>query len=783
MNTSLGGLLRSWPVDPWLVLTLGTSAFLYLRGWAYWRRRRPERFRVQHLIAFLAGLATIGLALCSPLEPAASLLLSAHMVQHLALMMVAPPLLWLGSPYLPMLWGLPAPVRRHWVAPVLRVPLVPAAGTLLTAPVVAGPLFVIGTWLWHWPAAYELALREPAWHKFEHAVFLATALLFWYPVVQPYPSRPRGSRWLIVPYLLLADVQNTVLAAIFCFSGRVLYPRYDQVPRLARQSPLADQELAGLVMWIPGSVGYLVPAAVIAFGLLHSRRPRKRSEKAANTKAASARLVILDAPRRAVGKVSFDLLRVPGLGTFLRWRRGRQVIQAILLLLAVAVIVDGLTGPLVAPMNLAGVLPWTHWRGLVVLGLLVVGNLFCYACPFTLPRRLARSLVPAGRPWPRLLRSKWLAIGLLALFFWTYEVFALWSDPLLTAALVVGYFLAALGVDLWFTSGSFCKYLCPIGQFHFVGSLASPFEIRVRDGAVCESCGTKDCIRGNERGPGCELGLFLPHKVGNLDCTFCLDCVHACPSGNIGMLATAPTAGILSDRSRAGIGRVARRPDLALLVLLLAFAAFANAALMVGPVVEWRLGLGNGLGIDSDWPIVTLLIIAGIIVLPVLATALANCLSRWAGARSAGTTWWESWSRFSLTLAPLGASMWLVHFAFHFVTSYPTLVPVVQRASADWGVANLGEPRWECGCCAAAPPWLLRAEILALDLGLLASLYLGYRLARKLARGARTSVARTLLVLLPWGVIALGLFGVGIWILFQPMEMRGTMLLGGAVMP
>lgn len=736
-----------------------------------------------NLIAFLAGLATIGMALCSPLEPAASVLLVAHMVQHLALMMVAPPLIWLGSPYLPFLWGLPAIVRRHWVAPFLRVPIVRAAGAALTAPVVAGPLFVIGTWFWHWPAAYELALSQPAWHKLEHAVFLATALLFWYPVVHPYPSRPRGSRWFIVPYLLLADVQNTVLAAIFCFSGRVLYPRYDQVPRLAQLSTLADQELAGLVMWIPGSAGYLVPAAVIALGLLHARRPKKRIAMASTIHAASARLVILDAPRRTIGKEGFDLLCVPGLGTFLRWQRGRQVIQVILLLLAIAVIVDGLTGPRVAPMNLAGVLPWTHWRGLVVLGLLVIGNLFCHACPFTLLRRLARRLVPAGRPWPRWLRSKWLAIGLLALFFWTYEVFALWSDPWLSAALIAGYFLAALGVDLWFTSGSFCKYVCPIGQFHFVGSLASPFTIRVRDGVVCERCATRDCIRGNERSPGCELGLFLPQKVGNLDCTFCLDCVHACPSANIGILATLPTAGILSDRSRSGIGRVGRRPDLALLVLLLVFAAFANAALMVGPVVAWRIELGRALGLTSDWPLVTLLLVCGILVLPVLGTTLANGLSRLlgAGAHSTGNSWWESWSRFCFTLVPLGASMWLVHFVFHFVTSYPTIVPVIQRVSADWGVAHLGEPLWECGCCAAAPPWLLRAEILALDVGLLATLYLGYRLAQELAggQGARTSVARTLSVLLPWGVIALGLFAAGIWILFQPMEMRGTMLVGG----
>ena len=98
-----------------------------------------------------------------------------------------------------------------------------------------------------------------------------------------------------------------------------------------------------------------------------------------------------------------------------------------------AVIADGFMGDQMAAMNLAGVLPWTYWRFFVIVGLLAVGNVFCMACPFMLPRELGRRLGLATRHWPRPLRSKWLAVVLLALFFWAYEAFALWDSPLWTA--------------------------------------------------------------------------------------------------------------------------------------------------------------------------------------------------------------------------------------------------------------------------------------------------------------------------------------------------------------
>src|SRR5262249_51018123 len=153
--------------------------------------------------------------------------------------------------------------------------------------------------------------------------------------------------------------------------------------------------------------------------------------------------------------------------------------------------------------------------------------------------------------------------------------------------------------DSLFRGAAFCKYVCPIGQFNFVQSLASPMEVKARDAQVCATCQTKDCIRGRDGIPGCELHLFVPRKAGNLDCTLCLDCVHACPHANIGLVAIAPGAAMWHDTQRSGIGRFSRRPDIAALILLLVFGAFANAAGMVAPVVEWQERFSSDLGIDS----------------------------------------------------------------------------------------------------------------------------------------------------------------------------------------
>jgi hypothetical protein len=711
------------------------------------------------------------------------------MVQHLLLMMVAPPLLWLGNPLFPLLRGLPRPIRTYWAVPLLRSPALNRWFTRLTNPWVALALYTAVTWVWHAPAVYELALRSSGWHYLQHVCFLGSALLFWYPVVRPYPSRPSWSSWLLFPYLILADVQNTVLSALFTFSSRILYPYYAEMPRLAGVSALEDQAAAGVLMWVPGSLVFLLPLFGIALRLLYGpsqgsgvrgQESGVRSQRSGAKRPARISLPLVSSsltpdsrlltPGTGTGTgTGFDLLRMPLLGRFLRWRHARLALQLPLALLAGVLIYDGLRGPQVGPMNLAGVLPWIHWRGLLILALLAAGNLFCMACPFLLPRTLARCFLPRGRSWPRVLRTKWLAVALLVLFLWAYEAFSLWDSPWWTAWIVVGYFVSAFVVDGFFRGAAFCKYLCPIGQFNFVQSMVSPLEVRTRNPEVCARCTTKDCIRGRDGIPGCELNLFQPRKAGNMDCTFCLDCVHACPYDNVGILAGAPGKDLANDGFHSGLGRLARRPDLAALVLVLVFGAFVNAAGMVGPVVEWQDSLQAFLGQRSPLLGVTLFYLVALLLVPLLAVGMAAALSRAWGRLPGGML--EVATRFSYALIPLGFGMWLAHYSFHFLISYDTIVPTTQRLAWDLGWTALGEPAWVASCCRSVGEWLPRLEIVFLDLGLLLSLFAAYRIAESQC----PEPARVGKALAPWAVLSVLLFAIGVWIVLQPMQMRGIL--------
>jgi cytochrome c oxidase assembly factor CtaG len=752
---AIDAIFSSWTWQPWLAGTLLFCSAIYVRGWLELRRRSTAHWHGYQPAAFLLGLGTIYFALASPIDTFAAFLLQVHMTQHLLLMMVAPPLVWLGSPFFPLLRGLPSEIRRYWIAPILRWrPLTRLAGAI-THPVAALLVFIAANWLWHLPATYELALANSAWHHVQHFCFLAAGLVFWFPVVQPYPTRPTWSLWLLAPYLILADVQNTLLAAFLTFSDHVWYPFYLSMPRLGGVSALADQAAAGVLMWVPGSIVFLVPLGWIGVRLMTGVPAARRRADLQVTRA----------------RERFDLLKVPGIGHALRSVRVQRVVQFVALLIVAAVIVDGFRGPQVAAMNLAGVVPWIHWRGLLILALLFFGNLFCFGCPFILPRTILRRWIAPRIEWPRWLRTKWLAVALLGTFLWAYEAMALWNSPWITAWIAVGYFGAATVIDCIFKGASFCKYVCPIGQFNFVQSLTSPLEVRVREPEICTSCRSHDCIRGSESAgvpvaSGCQLQLFQPRKAGNLDCTFCLDCVRACPHDNVGVLAAAPATTLWRDGPRSGIGRLTNRLDLAVLALLLVFGAFVNAAGMVAPVVELERQL-RWLGVAAS----SIFYLVFLVVVPLIALIAVGLASRSLVGNAESLR--RHLCRFAWALVPLGFAMWLAHYSFHFFTSYDAIVPVAQRFATDWGLASFGSSNWVCTCCQAAPGWLLHGEILALDCGLLVSLYVAWRNSLSLtgSRGRAMSVA------LPWAALIVALYAIGVWILFQPMEMRGT--LGG----
>lgn len=746
-------ILTSWRFDPGVIFLLAVAALLYFRGWRLLHRESPQRFTPERFAAYLTGLAVLFAALASPLDAFGSLLLEVHMVQHLLLILVAPTLILFGQPVLPLLRGLPGRMLQDGVGPFLSWRGLRRMGLRLTHPVVCWLAMTAVLVFWHIPRWYDLALISPRWHEAEHASFFYAAILFWWPVIQVWPSQAQWPRWAMIPYLVLADIVNTALSAWLVFSTHVVYRSYELAPRLGGISALDDQSIAGAIMWVPGSFAYLIPAFVLGMQALNAgaRRPH---------------FVRIQPVSRQAVKRQWDLLRVPGLGTILRARHFRPAVQFTMFALAMALVIDGFFGPQIAPMNLAGVLPWTYWRGFAVIALLAGGNLFCMACPFMLPRKLARQLLPARMRWPRMLRSKWLAAGLLVLYLWAYEVFRLWSSPWLTAWIVVGYFTTAFLVDGFFRGASFCKYVCPIGQFHFVNALVSPLEVKIRSSEVCASCGTHDCIRGNASQSGCELHLFQPRKTGNFDCTFCLDCVHACPQDNVGIFKNVPGNALFqdsgTDRHSSGIGRLSARSDIAALAWILVFGALVNAAAMVDPVMGWIHSLGAALGMRSMLPVTTVLFLAGILAAPLLLAWICGSIAARLGRTASA---WRSPARsFGFALVPLGFSMWVAHFSYHLVIGWRSLVPVADR------ILRVSAPA--INLSATAPAWLPAAQLLLLDGGLILSVYIAWRTARRQASG----MSRALGLVSPWAVLAIAIYAACVWILFQPMQMRGMVM-------
>ena len=465
-----------------------------------------------------------------------------------------------------------------------------------------------------------------------------------------------------------------------------------------------------------------------------------------------------------------DVLRQPLIASFLASRRARQCVQLLVLTAAAILVLHGLFGPQVGPRNLATVLTSIHWRGLLIVGLVLAGNLFCFSCPMMLTRDAARRFISPRLRWPRLLRGRWLALGLLAFTFFAYELWDLWDQPRATAWVILGYFGAALAVDLTFKGASFCRYVCPVGQFNFMASTMSPTEVQIRSADTCRTCSTFDCIRGRkgsgigEQGSGflrgCELGLFQPAKVGNLNCTMCFDCVRACPHDNVGLMTRVPGSEWLSFQRRSGIGRVTDRLDLAAVSLIFLSGALFTAFAMTAPGVALERSIGRLTGITSETLLFVLLFVTAVVFVPLAIVAVTGRLTQ----TTHGTL--RTAIPFVHAMVPLGAGVWLAHYGFHLLTGALTIVPVVQSAAIDAvGVAALGEPMWRWVGLKSGTVFPLQIGVVLLaaagSFGLVAA-----TASRELAqRPARAAI--------PWMVVVALVSVVAVWIFMQPMDMRG----------
>lgn len=250
--------VQGWNLNPQLLALLGFAILLYglglLRLWrqAGWGRG-AKRWQV---MCYVTGLLFVAVALISPLDGMASELSSAHMLQHVILIVVAAPLLVLALPLPVFLWALPSSVRRR--LPVLKQAWINTLWPLLTMPFVAWALHAIALWVWHAPVLYQAALRDPLVHDLEHASFFVTALLFWWAVFRS--GGERAAPGIPIALLFTTVMHSGVLGALMTFAVVPWYPAYGQASLHWGITPLEDQQLAGLLMWVPAGFVYLIAA-------------------------------------------------------------------------------------------------------------------------------------------------------------------------------------------------------------------------------------------------------------------------------------------------------------------------------------------------------------------------------------------------------------------------------------------------------------------------------------------------------------------------------------------
>jgi putative membrane protein len=264
--------LKSWSLPVPATVALVLAAALYLRGWFRFRRISPAVFPLWRAAAFLCGLFLVWIAVGSPLAELDEELLSVHMVQHLLLMTLAPPLILLGAPAMPFLYAFPLSFIHGVLGPFLRSLAVQRVGRVITAPLfcwLVATAVLIG---WHFPPAFKLGLESHSWHEIEHGSFLVAGFLFWWPVIPPWPNIVPRARWSVVLYLFLATLPCDALSAFLTFCGRVIYTSYLDMPRRFSISPLQDQEFAGALMWICVTFAYLIPAVFLTARLLSTPR-------------------------------------------------------------------------------------------------------------------------------------------------------------------------------------------------------------------------------------------------------------------------------------------------------------------------------------------------------------------------------------------------------------------------------------------------------------------------------------------------------------------------------
>jgi putative membrane protein len=452
-----------WPFEPWVLACLALSAGAYAFGLArlWGHAGRGRGVRPARAAAFAAGWLVLAMAMASPLDPLGNRLFVAHMVQHELLMIVAAPLLVLGRPLAVWAWALPfegrRAVGRFFHRPAWRLPW-----QLLTGAPMAWLLHAIALWLWHLPALFEAALVDNGVHVLQHLSFLFTALLFWWSVLGATTRQARGIALLS---LFTTMVHTGALGALLTLSPGAWYPSYAATAPAFGLTAIEDQQLGGLVMWVPAGLVYVICGLVLAVGWIGGDRPRPARGEApparpslrAHGGATASAVAAADRPRYGrtaawlhwligvalLGQIAFGLLLddlaprgTPGRSTVINLHKSFGLVIGAAILLRLA-------------WRIGHALPaWPASMPALQRRAAVLGHRALYACMLVVPlagylasnfsrhgvRLFGQHLPPWGPDWPAayaFLNGLHVAAALLLLALIAgHAAVALWHDRL-----------------------------------------------------------------------------------------------------------------------------------------------------------------------------------------------------------------------------------------------------------------------------------------------------------------------------------------------------------------
>ena len=275
-------LARAWSFEPLVLIALLLSAVLFVVGFKRLSREAPQRKTVtpREAACFAVGWLALFVALVSPVHAWGRVLFSAHMTQHEILMLVAAPLLVLSRPVVPFLWALPLRWSRR-LGNVAKLPAMQASWRLLTIPFAAWLVHAVALWTWHIPALFEAVLRFELVHTAQHLSFLISALLFWWALIHG-PQGVMGYGAAVL-YVFTTSLHSGLLGALITFAVALWYPSYAGLTESWGLTPLEDQQLGGLIMWVPAGVVYIIAGLALFAGWVRESElrvaKRERAEK------------------------------------------------------------------------------------------------------------------------------------------------------------------------------------------------------------------------------------------------------------------------------------------------------------------------------------------------------------------------------------------------------------------------------------------------------------------------------------------------------------------------